>query len=444
MQAMFTRKHYYLLALFVAALFWLNPVVSLADDVADTQATLTQLQTQIEAKQKSYDNLQSQITSYKNNLAADQQQHLTLQSEIQSLDTQKALTESEIQQTEVDLQKLGLQINQTQLSINSTQTQIGADQDKIGQLINKLYTDNQTSYLDIALTHATLSDFSSLVEYTENINTQFKNALADLQTQNDHLQAQKRNLVSKKTETQTKQTQLAVEQQGLQGQINYKDNLLSSVQNDESKFQQLVSSIQKDQDSVNTQIANLQQSNSQAEQKLKQLQQGTTNSNSDTNTATTNTDNSNTNVDTNIPTTIPSSFKPGWPLHGPITATFHDPTYVFKNIFQHNAIDIAAQQGTPIRAADTGVVAITRAPTSPSLYAYIMILHAENYGTLYGHVSAIYVQPNQVVQKGQIIGLSGATPGTNGAGPYTTGPHLHFEILKNGIPVDPQLFLPPQ
>ena len=57
--------------------------------------------------------------------------------------------------------------------------------------------------------------------------------------------------------------------------------------------------------------------------------------------------------------------------------------------------------------------------------------------TLYGHVSDIMVMDGQSVKAGDVIGLSGGTPGTKGAGLYTTGPHLHFEILKDGVHVDP-------
>jgi murein DD-endopeptidase MepM/ murein hydrolase activator NlpD len=63
------------------------------------------------------------------------------------------------------------------------------------------------------------------------------------------------------------------------------------------------------------------------------------------------------------------------------------------------------------------------------------------YATLYGHLSLTQVAPGQEIHKGDVIGLSGGTPGTPGAGPTTTGPHLHFEVILNGSNIDPMTIL---
>ena len=67
--------------------------------------------------------------------------------------------------------------------------------------------------------------------------------------------------------------------------------------------------------------------------------------------------------------------------------------------------------------------------------------HRNGYATLYGHVSSFLVKKGDVVMKGQAIAFSGGTPGTHGAGPMTTGPHLHLELTKDGKHIDPRSVL---
>jgi len=88
-----------------------------------------------------------------------------------------------------------------------------------------------------------------------------------------------------------------------------------------------------------------------------------------------------------------------------------------------------------------GIVFLAR-DGGKSGFSYILIGHRDGYATLYGHMSSIAVSTGDEVASGQGIGLSGGTPGTHGAGPMTTGAHLHFEVIRNGTHINPSLVLP--
>jgi murein DD-endopeptidase MepM/ murein hydrolase activator NlpD len=102
----------------------------------------------------------------------------------------------------------------------------------------------------------------------------------------------------------------------------------------------------------------------------------------------------------------------------------------------HAGQDIAAPTGTPIVAATGGTVAIVETPAQSGGYGnYTCIDRGAGFATCYAHQSAVFVHVGQVVAQSQLIGLVGST----GA---STGPHLHFEVRINGVPVNPVPFLP--
>lgn len=98
----------------------------------------------------------------------------------------------------------------------------------------------------------------------------------------------------------------------------------------------------------------------------------------------------------------------------------------------HAGVDIAAPTGTPIRAADSGRVAIAGATGGYGNYTCIQ--HGGNLSTCYGHQSRIGVSVGASVRQGQVIGAVGNTGNS-------TGPHLHFEVRVGGSPVNPMGYL---
>jgi len=99
----------------------------------------------------------------------------------------------------------------------------------------------------------------------------------------------------------------------------------------------------------------------------------------------------------------------------------------------HSGIDIAAPYGTDVYAARGGTVA--EIGDDREYGNYVLLQHAGGYQTLYGHLSRVLVELNQRVASGMIIAKVGSTG-------MSTGPHLHFEIRRNGRPEDPLPLLP--
>lgn len=105
---------------------------------------------------------------------------------------------------------------------------------------------------------------------------------------------------------------------------------------------------------------------------------------------------------------------------------------IFKTKRMHTGIDFAAKQGTPIYATASGVVVLPN--KMPSGHGtVVMISHGKEIRSVYSQLLESLVKPGQAVVRGQLIGYVGSTG-------IASGPHLHYEIWRNGIPVDPFTF----
>lgn len=122
-----------------------------------------------------------------------------------------------------------------------------------------------------------------------------------------------------------------------------------------------------------------------------------------------------------------------WPVSGAISSPFGLRRDPFTRTLQfHSGIDIAAPYGSPVTAAAAGTV--TFAGYKPGYGFTVIVRHSTHRETLYAHMSRILVTAGQAVEKGDVIGRVGSSG-------HSTGPHLHFEVLEGGRPVDPYPYL---
>jgi len=122
-----------------------------------------------------------------------------------------------------------------------------------------------------------------------------------------------------------------------------------------------------------------------------------------------------------------------WPVRGWVTSPFGMRTSPFSGIPSfHEGLDIAAQTGTPVIAPADGLV--IKAGFSPGYGNMVVISHGYGIKTVYGHNSRLNVKEGQQVKRGDVISFIGDTGSS-------TGPHLHYEVRQNGLPVNPMKYL---
>lgn len=116
----------------------------------------------------------------------------------------------------------------------------------------------------------------------------------------------------------------------------------------------------------------------------------------------------------------------------PLTSYRYTSGFKYRGDHWHKGVDLAAEVGSPVYAADNGKVIVSE--WSDSYGNYIILDHGNGLKTLYAHNSALLVGIGDVVAKGTQIALSGNTGNS-------TGPHVHFEVHINGVAVNPELYL---
>jgi len=123
-----------------------------------------------------------------------------------------------------------------------------------------------------------------------------------------------------------------------------------------------------------------------------------------------------------------------FPKKGHISSKFGPRRHpIFGSTASHPGVDITGRMGDPIWAAKAGRVIF--AGWRGGYGNAVVIQHSGNITTLYAHMSALKIKSGDVVEAGEVIGLTGTTG-------FSTGPHLHFEVRVNGVPKDPEIFLP--
>lgn len=371
------------------------------------------LNDKIQSQKKQMDSLAERQKAYQAVIEQKRQDKNNLVNQLSILENRAAKTQLDIEGTNISIDKTNLEIRKIQLDMENVDLDIETEKQHIGNLIRLVYKQDQVSTMEMLLLHDSLSEFLSQAKYLENTNDKIKESLESLNNKKDQLEKSQlaldeknKNLTTLKTELEKKVSNLAYEQES-------KEIILDETKSSEAEYQRLLAQAKKEQLQAEAEVYSLEKLIRQKmSQKDKQkLESG--------------------------------SSDIAWPVSGRVVTTgFHDADYPYRKIIgEHPAIDVRAAQGSTLRAAGDGYVARVKFDGSTK-YAYIMIIHSDGLSTVYGHVSAVSVSVDDYVRQGDVIGKTGGASRGIGSGPFTTGPHLHFEVRKEGIPVNPLNYLP--
>ena len=408
-------KQIKLLIIITLAIFLISGVKqSTAVSYSTIDQEIESLNLKIQNQKKQISDLKSRREELQAAIAEKRNDNINLQNQLEILDDNIEKTQLDIDGANLEIDRTNLEITKIEIDSDNLNQDIEQQKDHITNLLRLIYKQDQISTLEALLLNNSLAEFLNQIKYLEDANKQIGLSVEELKRQKVQLEDNRITLDEKNDELITLRNKLEEKKSTLVYEQKNKSYILDETRSSEKAYQNLLTQAKKEQAQAEADILSAE---SLIRKKLSEKESAQLDAS-----------------DATIAWPIPKNY---------ITTYFHDPEYPYRHIIgEHPAIDVRAAQGTTIKAAADGYVARVKFNKNSSAYAYIMLIHNNGLATVYGHVSAVYVSTDQYVHRGQVIGKTGGTPGTGGSGRFSTGPHLHFEVRKNGLPVNPLNYLP--
>ena len=370
-----------------------------ADDLDDQ---VQDLQGQIDSSRLEQENWQQVIEDVSTKLKQIQADLDAANARLQSIQTKQA--------------EINAQIAQTQNEIVKMEAYLKTRQDVLNRRVRAIYMHGQLNYLEVILGANSFSDFANRVELLKRVIRSDYNLILEIQKQKAAIEAKKAQLEEDKRQLDA----LAAEAEKTRQEIAKKKAEQQKVLDAAKSNKAAAAQMEQDLNAQLASVRNLIQQRLAAAEAARQAAQQQAASD----------DEGGGGSDDNY---VQGTGAMGWPCSGPITSPFGYRTHpIFGTTIFHAGIDIGVDYGTPIHAADSGVVVY-----SGWISGYgnaVIIDHGGGISTLYGHNQSLAVSEGQSVSKGSVIAYAGSTGNS-------TGPHCHFEVDVNGSPVNPMGYL---
>lgn len=280
--------------------------------------------------------------------------------------------------------------------------------------VRDIYINGRLSYLDVVIGSKDFSDFANRLEVLKRIIdsditliNEIKKERADIEAHKQKLEADRAKLVELEKAALAKQAE--IEQKKAERNV-----VLQKAQNDRATAMQAIEELNASSAQISAMLKERQAARAAAAAAAAATAQSSGGQGASDNW-------------------VQGTGQLGWPVSGEITSPYGYRVHpIWGTTIYHSGIDIGVDEGTPVHAADGGVVVWSGWMGG---YGYAVVIdHGNGLSTLYGHNSELAVDEGQSVAKGQVISYAGSTGNS-------TGPHVHFEVRVNGDPVDPMGYL---
>ena len=280
--------------------------------------------------------------------------------------------------------------------------------------VRDIYINGRLSYLDVVIGSKDFSDFANRLEVLKRIIdsditliNEIKKERAEIEAHKQKLEADRAKLVELEKAALAKQAE--IEQKKAERNV-----VLQKAQNDKATAMQAIEELNASSAQVSAMLKERQAARAAAAAAAAAAAQSSGGQGASDNW-------------------VQGTGQLGWPVSGEITSPYGYRVHpIWGTTIYHSGIDIGVDEGTPVHAADGGVVVWSGWMGG---YGYAVVIdHGNGLSTLYGHNSELAVDEGQSVAKGQVISYAGSTGNS-------TGPHVHFEVRVNGDPVDPMGYL---
>lgn len=343
--------------------------------IAEFEKEIAEFQKEMEKTAGDADNLKNQIK--------------IINAAVSKLSSDIGLTRRKIEAAELTIEKLNAEIEEKEISIIALKI-------SLTELIRNIYEMGNQSVIEILLAKASLSNFFSDMDDIESLSSEIDVKLSELKEIKTELESEMTAREDQRKKYLEFKNELSDRKSIEEAARSEKNTLLKLTKNKEVEYQKLL----KEREAARVAALNEIQ---EIEDELRKL------------------------ID---PESLPEARRGllAWPINGAtLTQNFGVTPYseILYNGKPHNGIDIRAQIGTPVYAAEDGIVSGTGDTDAfyrcLSYGKWILIKHPNNLATLYAHLSLIKAVDGSEVKRGDLIGYSGDTG-------YAKGPHLHFTV----------------